>query len=799
MASRASGQNLLVGMELGHYRIAAKIGAGGMGEVYRAHDEHLDREVAIKVLPPGTLTDEGARKRFRKEALALSKLNHPNIATIHDFDSEGDIDFLVMEYVPGKTLRDKISEGRLSEPEITPLATQLAAGLVAAHERGVVHRDLKPENVRLTLDNRVKILDFGLAKLVRATTDIDSNTVSHLSIVAGTLPYMAPEQVLGSVVDERSDLFSFGIVLYEMLTGKLPFQGDTPGAMSDAILHSTPILPSTLDPNASRHLESIVIKALEKDRNMRYQSASEMHTALKRLDAAGARAICDTATVPANPIASMRMRAARRWVALASSALLLIATAGGAYVWKYRHRHVTLSSPPSIAVLPFVNLSGDATQEYFSDGLSEELLNDLAHVPGLRVVGRTSSFFFKGKNEDLRVIGERLNVGTLLEGSVRKEGNRVRITAQLVNAKDGYHVWSESYDRKMTSIFAVQDEIASAVTSALQEKLLHPAQGGNRRASGTNNVEAYNAYLQGRQVLNSGINAGSLEAAERYLERAIHLDPRYATAWALLSVVHLNRALYLSSPDQQSLAKGRAEAEEALALDANSADAHRVIGWIKRMEWDWEGWRVALERASALSPSDPRVMYALSLYYEAMGRRIEAITTLKQAVSLDPLNGVFRGTLASMYFNAGRYEEAMVQARATLDMYPQNESALLVVVAVLLAERQPQQALNQALLIQEPEMRVYALAQVYHDLKRPKEADAALKELIQNYSANWAFQIGGTYAYRGEADQAFAWLERAYRQRDAGCSTIKASSDFARLRSDSRYTAFLKKMNLPLE
>jgi TolB-like protein/tetratricopeptide (TPR) repeat protein len=793
MTTPPIGPDRLVGHKLDHYHVSAKIGAGGMGVVYRAHDEHLDREVAIKVLPPGALTDKGARKRFRKEALALSKLNHPNVATIHDFDCTGDTDYLVMEYVPGKTLRDRISEGALSEAEITGWASQLAEGLIAAHKLGIVHCDLKPENVRLTTDGRVKILDFGLARLIRASSEIGNTTESYFSVTGGTFPYMSPEQVLGGVVDERSDLFSLGVVLYEMATGKLPFQGDTPGAISEAILHRTPVPPSRINPGTSAGLETIVTKALEKDRQLRYQSASEVRTDLERLESGGVGA--SGTTHSSRQLA--RHGALPRWAAIASVALLLTATAAGVYFWKYGRLPTAASPPPSIAVLPFVNMSGDAGQEYFSDGLSEELLNDLAHVPGLRVAGRTSSFHFKGKNEDLRKIGQSLNVGTVLEGSVRKEGNRVRITAQLVSVKDGYHLWSETYDREMSSIFSVQSEIAGSVTSALQLKLLGTA--ANRHASGTNNVEAYNAYLQGQQALYSGVNADSLNAAEGYLERAIQFDPNYAKAWALLSVAHLNRGFNLSSPDQQALAKGRAEAEKALSLDANSADAYRVVGWIKRMDWDWEGWRVAVERASVLSPSDPRALYALSLYYEAMGRRIEAITALKQAVSLDPLNGVFSGTLASMYFDAGSHQEAMAQARATLAMYPQNASALLIVVAVLLAQGQPQQALEQASLIQEPELHAYALAQVYHDLKRPKEADAALQELIKKYSANWAFMIAGVYAYRADADQAFEWLERAYRQREAGCSTIKANADFVRVRSDPRYAAFLRKMNLPLE
>jgi tRNA A-37 threonylcarbamoyl transferase component Bud32 len=425
-----------LGVELGHCRVIEKIGAGGMGEVYRAHDEHLDREVAIKVLPRGTLAEEGARQRFRKEAFALSKLNHPNIATVHDFDSEGNVDYLVMEYVPGKTLRDRISEGLLPEAEIIPLATQLAEGLIAAHQRGLVHRDLKPENVRLTLDGRVKILDFGLAKFIPSFTEFPSTTESHLWAAAGTLPYMAPEQVLSGVVDERSDLFSFGVILYEMATGTLPFRGDTAGGISDAILHSTPVPPLKLNPTLSIDLETIIIKALEKDRNLRYQSASEMRTDLKRLTRDTDSGLSAEVSAASRALAERSHKARVRWKMLVPVGVLVAVLALAVAFWLGRGGRGSAGGTASIAVLPFVDMSPEKNQEYFSDGLAEELLNDLAKIQGLRVAARTSSFQFKGKTEDLRTVGEKLNVGAILEGSVRKQGSRVRVTAQLIKVED---------------------------------------------------------------------------------------------------------------------------------------------------------------------------------------------------------------------------------------------------------------------------------------------------------------------------------------------------------------------------
>jgi serine/threonine protein kinase len=452
---------------LSHYRILEQIGAGGMGVVYRAHDEHLDCDVALKVLPPGELADDAARRRFRKEALALSKLNHPNIAVVHDFDAQEGTDFLVEELIPGVSLSQMLASGPLSEREIINLGSQLADGLAAAHEQGVIHRDLKPANIRVTPDARLKILDFGLARITHASspTAVTASQTQAPSF-GGTLPYMAPEQLLEGKADARTDIWAAGCVLYEMATGRPPFLGTGP-ALIDAILHQAPPAASTLNPRLSRGLQAIILQCLEKDPSLRYASARDIAVDLHRL----------TSSSSAILVAPKRRCARARNLVIASAVVVLVVIAVAVV------SRLTLRQPggkvpqseqvtASIAVLPFADMSPGKDQEYFSDGLAEELLNALAKIPELRVTARTSSFQFKGKNEDLRVIGEKLNVATILEGSVRKQGNRVRITAQLIKVADGFYLWSESYDRNLNDIFAVQEDIARSVAGSLKLQLV---------------------------------------------------------------------------------------------------------------------------------------------------------------------------------------------------------------------------------------------------------------------------------------------------------------------------------------
>ncbi len=798
MVGRALDHVSLVGQTLRHYRIVEEIGAGGMGVVYRAHDEHLDREVAVKVLPPRTVGDENARKRFRKEARSLSKLNHPNVATVHDFDNQGDIDYLVMEYVPGKALRDRISEGPLPEAEIIGLATQLGHGLTAAHERGLVHRDLKPENLRLTLEGRLKILDFGLAELIRPLTDLRT-TESTISAVAGTLPYMAPEQVTGGPVDQRADLFSFGVVLYEMATGRVPFHGASSGEICGAILYQEPVSPEQLNPQISPGLRAIISKMLEKDRQLRYHHAAEICVDLQRLRR-------DTETEPSAAGAGGSKRVTsgtdirRRLKMLVPVAILAVLVVLGTF-WLVHGRMSSVptsvqSLPPSVAVLPFADMSLEKDQEYFSDGLAEELINDLAKIQGLRVAARTSSFQFKGKIEDPRTVGKKLNVGAILEGSVRKEGNKVRITAELINAATGFNLWSETYDRRLNDVFAVQEDIGRSVAASLKVTLL----GGNSPTPSTQgtNPEAYDAYLQG-QYFYGRPNKENLEKAVAYYNQAIKLDPRYAQAWAGLALTHSRQADLGQVPVEAGYRKARQAAERALALEPTLGEAHLAAGWIEaRYDWNWAGADASFKRALALEPGNARVMRVAAVMAATLGRFTEALAMDRSAVELDPLSAPAYADLGEHAYYAGSLDEAVAAFKKASELSPEIPGAHTYISKVYLAQAHPNDALAEMDREQDPAWRLVGVALAYHALGRKREADAALGELVARYHADSAYQIAEVYAFRGEADRAFQWLERAYNQRDGGLTEMKGDPLLKNLEPDPRYAAFLKKMRLPL-
>ncbi|MDT8067662.1 MAG: protein kinase [Terriglobia bacterium] len=797
MASQGIHPSISAGQKLDHYRIVEEIGVGGMGVVYRAHDEHLDREVAIKVLPEGALANNAARKRFHNEARAVSKLNHPNIATIHAFDSIRDLDYLVMEYVPGEKMRDKVAAGPLSQSEIANLGLQVAEGLVAAHQCGIVHRDLKPENVRLTLDGRLKILDFGLAKLIRPFTDI-TTTDSNISGVAGTLPYMAPEQLLGKVVDHRTDLFSFGVMLYEMGTGALPFTGSTASAISDAILHRVPTPPVQINPKLSPRLQEIIHKALEKAPELRYQHAADMRADLQRLKRDSQPALPVAAAqsqifaVDPNVRSRLAMLVPAVVVAVLLAILVVLPMIRTRMSSPPPAHTATDLSPASIAVLPFADLSANKTEEYFSDGLTEELINDLAKIPELRVTARTSSFQFRDKSEDLRTIGEKLNVATVLEGSIRKQGKRVRISVELIKTSDGFHLWSETYDRDLTDIFAVQEGIAQSVAGALKLKLL----GRKPALTRAMNPEAYNEYLQGN-YFSQRVTKESMEKAVGYYQHAIKLDPDNAPAWAGLARARGVQAGNGLIPLHEGFREARAAAERALALDPSLAEAHAAMGFIERnYDWDWAGADASFQRALALDPGDANAFGDASNMAATLGRWNEAMRLVARRVELDPLRAQARLQLGATAWYAGRLDQAAAALQKALELNPDGQFVHTELSRVYLANSHPQEALAEAERETQPGFRLQALALAYYALGRRQYSDRALAELIEKYQADWALQIAEVYAFRGEVDLAFAWLERAYVQRDAGLSLIKDDPLLKNLDHDPRYAAFLKKMGL---
>ena len=801
MASRALGQDLRVGLELGHYRIVEKIGAGGMGEVYRARDEHLARDVAIKVLPPGTLTDESARKHFRKEALILSQLNHPNVAIIYDFDTQQGVDFLVMEYIPGITLSDKVAAGPLPEKEVLRLGVQLAEGLAAAHDRGVIHRDLKPGNLRQSSEGRLKILDFGLARLrLPATPTAPTESLSETHTIAGTLPYMAPEQLLGGEIDARTDLHAAGLVLYEMATGRYPFAEVERSQLIGAILHRPPRPPAAVNSRLSPELERIIGKCLEKEPENRYQSAQELAIDLRRLLTPSA--VASVRAAEAKPW-RRRVRAATTGLAtlFAVAALLVAFKAGG-----WRDRLLGRGGQPqidSLAVLPLANLSRDPEQDYFSDGMTEALITDLARTADLRVISRTSVMHYKGIEKPLPEIARELHVDAVVEGSVQRSGNRVRITAQLIRAATDQHLWADSYERDFQDVLALQDEVAHAITRQVEGRL---RQGNEvrRESSRPVNPEAYEAYLKGLYYWNKR-TVESLKKSAQYFEEAIERDPSYAPAYAgLASFYYISSLSGILTPNE-SMPKAKAAAMKALQIDDSLAEAHAVLAAaIFSYDHDSRAAEAEYKRALELNPGSAQVHYWYGFWFLTIsGRYPEAISEMQRAQALDPLSLLINTHLANTLAWAGHYDQAEQQYLKTLELDPHFAWAheLLAwlyqqkgMYEAALTETQKAAAdSNDTPQIMSQLARAYALAG-----KRAEalKVVAELNRLSQQGVYVSSYDMATVYVALGDNQRSFAELERAFEEH-AGVNALKEDPRFEALHSDPRFQDLLRRINIP--
>ncbi len=677
----------VVGQTLGHYRVIEKIGAGGMGEVYRAQDEHLEREVALKILRPGTVANEHSRKRFRKEALALSKLNHPNIATIHDFDTQQSVDFLVMEYIPGITLRERLAGPPLGEKEVVRLGTQLVEGLSAAHEQGVVHRDLKPDNLRLTTDGRLKILDFGLAKLrlpVAASAVTESLRVTE--DLAGTLPYMAPEQLLGGEIDSRTDIWAVGCILYEMATGRRPFPGSGTRLM-DAILRNTFLLPSELSPSVSSSLRTIISKCLEKESKHRYQSAKELRvdlyrqqTAVDRLQSEGGAKIVSVQKGERQKRLLRQFRTlnvSRRFLRLTLASALLLAVAFVVVLAVRMHVRLPPAQiePPRIAVLPFETL-GTTSREYIADGLTDEIAGLLSRVRNLQVIAPISVQRFKMTTPPLTELSRELQARYFVTGSIEEENNKVRIRVRMLDASTGI-LWARSYDRSANNNLSVENEVAQDVVQSLALAL-----GAEERQvlskPVTQNPQAFDAYLHGKSLVRTFNNRGqeeSFSAAEEALRRAIQLDPQMAAAYGELAHLYfLHDVERARSTKQERLSVA---AEQALAIDSKQITALDALAmmyaWTRKND---TAYRYALN-VLALYPHDPGAFMVLGAVYESNGMLDEALVAFRKAREAEPLYLYPMTNAAEVLVMMGRLEEAWQEVEEAAAIEPDNYGVLL--------------------------------------------------------------------------------------------------------------------------
>lgn len=586
---------------LGHYRIREKIGAGGMGVVYRAHDERLDRDIALKVLPTGALADDAARRRFRKEAQLLAKLTHPNIAMIFDFDTQDGVDFLAMEYVAGQSLAQKLNEGVMTEKEAVKLGAQVAAALEEAHEQGIVHRDLNPRNILVTAKGQAKVLDFGLAKLLRTPSATEATqSFAETESIAGTLPYMAPEQLRGESLDGRTDIYAMGCTFYEMAAGRRPFTEESAPRLTDEILHQTAVSPRALNSRISSQFETIILKCLEKDPGDRYQLARELSIDLRRLGTqSSAAAIAVAENKPsASHARRLRMAIGAFAGALFLAALLIALNLGGVrdrLLGKSGTQHIR-----SLAVLPLENLSHDTSQEYFADGMTEQLITDLAQISALKVISRTSVMQYKGVRKPLPQIAQELGVDAVVEGSVQRSGDRVRITAQLIDARADQHLWARSYERDLRDVLALQDEVAGAIATELKIELA--SQGQPRPASRPVDPQAFEAYLKGRYY-SSKRTEKDVKESVGYFQQAIDKDPNYAPAYSGVADAYALLGYRGGLPSKEALSRGKAAALKALELDDSLAEAHASLAFIaETLEWDWQSAEREYKRALELNP-----------------------------------------------------------------------------------------------------------------------------------------------------------------------------------------------------
>ena len=781
----------MIGQLLGHYRLISQLGAGGMGVVYRARDERLNRDVAVKVLPAATLADEATRKRFRREALALSRLNHPNIATIFDFDTDDNVDFLVMELVAGDTVG---ATHALPEKEVVRLGMQLVDGLASAHAEAIVHRDLKPGNLRLTVDGRLKILDFGLARLLLAPPTEATATISVSAPQAvGTLPYMAPEQVRGAV-DARVDIYAAGAVLYELATGARLFPGTSGLALLEAILHGDIVPPRAVNPQISPAFERIIVKALDKDPERRYQSARELGVDLVRLG-----------LVEAPPSALPRRHPAgsRRTLAALAGALVVLAMAAGMNLGGVRDRWRGGSTLPvisSLVVLPLANLSGDPEQDYFADGMTDALITDLGRFGALRVISRTSAMQYKTTKMSLPEIARVLHVDAVVEGTVLRAGSRVRITAQLIHASPERHLWADAYERDLDDVLELQREVAQAVANQIRATVSDQQQAvpPPTRAD----PAAYEAYLKGQYYYNKRSEDGMRKSVE-YFREAIARDANMARAYAGFADAYaaLGYAGYSVLDPREAMPKAKEAAQKALSLDEQSAEAYSTLAFIaQNYDWDRAASEKLYRRAIALNPSYARAHQRYAWHLAALGQHDGARREIEKARDLDPLSLIINHNVGWIAWYARQFDRAMAAYRQTLDLDASFTGAHTSLGQALTLTGQYAEgiaALEKALdLGGWTTVTVGSLGYARAVSGDRPGAQTVLAELLERSKTRHVpgYWIAVVHSGLRDRDRTFEWLERAYQEREGILTTLNVDPFFDGVRDDPRFTSLIRRI-----